>query len=43
MTKSIKDTLASIGVNLLDHIIVSENDFISLAQSENFKSLFIIK
>lgn len=43
MTKAIKDTLDNIGVNLLDHIIVSDNDFTSLAQSAQYKALFIIK
>ena len=43
MTKILKDTLSNIGVNLLDHIIVSDNDFTSLAQSKDYRSLFIIK
>lgn len=43
MTKTLKDTLAAIGVNLLDHIIVADNDFVSLAQSQQFKPLFIIE
>lgn len=43
MTKAVKDTLASIGVNLLDHIIIADNDFVSLAQSKDFRALFIIE
>ncbi|MBQ0084160.1 MAG: hypothetical protein KBS52_05285 [Clostridiales bacterium] len=40
VTKTIGDALKTIGVHLADHIIVAGGDFVSLAQSENFKYLF---
>ena len=43
LTANVKETLLRLGVNLLDHIIVADNDFISLAQSSEYRSLFIIK
>ncbi len=42
MTQKLKYMLDQIGCKLIDHIIVSGNDFISLAQSNDYKSLFII-
>ncbi len=39
-TKTVKEALSHIGVQLIDHIIVADNDFVSLAQSEQFASMF---
>lgn len=39
-TKNINAALKHIGVHLIDHIIIADNDFVSLAQSKQFKSLF---
>ena len=39
-TKETADLLKSIGVQFLDHIIVSDDDYISLAQSKEFRYLF---
>jgi len=33
-TRKIEDALASVGINLMDHIIIADNDFISLADSK---------
>ncbi len=41
-TIQINKILSSIGVRLLDHIIVAGNDFISLRQSKEYNSIFII-
>ncbi|MBR4099525.1 MAG: hypothetical protein IKK55_00860 [Clostridia bacterium] len=43
MTQTLNFTLNQLGVRLLDHIIVAANDFVSLGQSREYKSLFIIK
>ena len=40
ITASVRDVLKTVGVKLTDHIILVDNDFVSLAQSEHFKSLF---
>lgn len=40
VTKMLSTALKSINVNLLDHIIIAGDDFVSLRQSENFKNLF---
>ena len=40
MTKSLKITLAQVGIKLLDHVIVSGDDAISMLQSENYKDIF---
>lgn len=42
MTKTINQTLAQMGVRLLDHIIVAGDDYVSLAQSAKYRSIFII-
>ena len=34
-TEKIKAALAAVGINLLDHIIIADNDFISITDSEN--------
>lgn len=39
-TKRINEALKHIGVHLLDHIIVADGDFVSLAQSKDFRELF---
>jgi len=41
MTKSIKITLAQMGVKLLDHVIVVPNDCVSMLQSRQYKDIFI--
>lgn len=43
LTMSLNNVLANIGVRLLDHIIIADNDFVSIAQSDNYKSALIIK
>lgn len=40
VTKSIGEALKPIGVHLADHIILVEDDFVSLAQTERFSELF---
>lgn len=39
-TRHIAATLSSIGVSLLDHIIVVSNDYVSMAQSSEFADIF---
>ncbi len=39
-TATVKNALSHIGVTLLDHIIIAEGDFVSLAISEKFRDLF---
>lgn len=41
MTKSIKTTLQQMGVRLLDHIIVVEDDCVSMLQSRKYREIFI--
>lgn len=40
ITKKIADTLSNIGVQLVDHIIVSDADFVSMSQSEKYGYIF---
>lgn len=40
MTQSLKYTLEQIEINLVDHIIVSGSDYISLAQSNEYSQIF---
>ncbi len=40
ITKQIVDSLKVINVNFVDHVIVSDNDYVSMAQSEEFKDMF---
>ena len=40
MTISLKASLANLGTNLLDHIIVSGDDYVSMRQSAEFASIF---
>ncbi len=39
-TKRLKEALQLVGVELVDHIIVADNDYISMAQSANYRSIF---
>lgn len=39
-TEMIATSLAHIGVRLVDHVIISGNDFVSMAQSAKFRDLF---
>lgn len=39
-TETIQKLLFDIGVNLIDHIIISKDDFVSLAQSNEYKYIF---
>lgn len=40
ITRQIVDALKVINVNFVDHVIVSDNDYVSMAQSEEFKDIF---
>ena len=40
ITKMIADALNTISVRLLDHIIIANNDYISMAQSSKYRHLF---
>lgn len=40
LTANISDTLSSINVRLLDHIIICDNDYVSMAQSKEFDYIF---
>ena len=40
VTRQISDALKAISVNFLDHIIVSGNDYVSMAQSKEFREIF---
>lgn len=40
VTKSISQALKPLGIHILDHIILVEDDFVSLRQTEQFKTLF---
>lgn len=40
VTAQAAETLSKIGVQLIDHIIVSDTDFVSMAQSEKYGHLF---
>ena len=40
LTKQAAQTLSGIGVQLIDHIIVADTDFVSLAQSEEYGEIF---
>lgn len=39
-TKVVRDTLASVGVNLIDHFIVTDDDYVSLRESGMARSVF---
>lgn len=40
VTKELASILSSLSVNLIDHIIVADDDYISMAQSDEFKEIF---
>lgn len=40
LTAAIKDAVALFSIKLCDHIIVSNNDYVSMAQSQEYKELF---
>lgn len=40
VTRQIKDALKVVSVNFVDHVIVSGNDYVSMAQSEEFSDIF---
>ncbi len=40
VTKFLADTLSPVGIRILDHIIISGNDYISMAQSQNYSYIF---
>ncbi|MBR5473603.1 MAG: RadC family protein [Clostridia bacterium] len=42
-TKDTADTLAKIGVQLIDHVVLSDTDFVSMAQSEQYGYIFAPK
>lgn len=39
-TRQVRDVLRSVGVALVDHFILAQDDFVSLAQSAKYKALF---
>lgn len=43
MTRTLNHTLHQMNVRLLDHIIVAADDYVSLAQSKEYRSIFIIR
>jgi len=40
-TAQLSETLNKVGIKLLDHLIISGNDYVSLAQSKDYQSIFI--
>lgn len=40
ITKGLAATLRQVGVHLVDHIILVENDYVSMAQSAEYKNIF---
>ncbi len=40
ITKGLSLSLRQIGVHLIDHIIVADNDYVSMAQSKEYKNIF---
>lgn len=43
LTKQAAATLSNIGVQLIDHIVVCDTDFVSMAQSEQYGYIFVPK
>ncbi len=41
LTKQAAQTLSNIGVQLIDHVIVANTDFVSMAQSEKYGYIFV--
>ena len=40
LTKRIKVALDTISVNLVDHIIIADNDYVSMALTKEFENIF---
>ncbi len=40
VTKGLVNTLRQVGVHLTDHIILSDNDYVSMAQSAEYRNIF---
>ena len=40
ITENIANALSHIGVHLIDHIVVADNDYVSMAQSQKYKYIF---
>lgn len=40
VTQTVKNALSHIGVKLIDHIIISDDDFVSMAQSAKYRDMF---
>ena len=40
VTENIKNALAHINVRLLDHLIIADGDYVSMAQSRLYKNIF---
>lgn len=43
LTKSLAETLKNIGIYLVDHIIIGAGDYVSMAQSKDYSSIFYLK
>ncbi len=43
VTRVVRDALQTVGVELMDHIIVADNDYVSLRQSAQFAEIFLTK
>lgn len=41
ITQTVADIFSKIGVQLIDHIIISDSDFVSMAQSEKYAYIFV--
>ncbi len=41
LTTIVQESLLSVGIELLDHIILSDDDYVSLFQSARYKDMFI--
>lgn len=41
LTKQAAETLSKIGVQLIDHIVIGDTDFVSMAQSERYGYIFV--
>ncbi len=41
VTKMVAELLSKIGVQLIDHIIIGDTDFVSMAQSEQYAHIFV--
>ena len=43
LTKKVCDALANVGVGLMDHVIFSDDDYVSMRQSKGYRHLFVQK